>query len=232
MKNILTIAIILFAGLYSCTKEMNEKLDMAGEWQFQTDPDDRGENEEWYKTDLSETINLPGSMVENGKGSDITLETEWTGGIRNPEWYKDPNYAPYFDPENIRFPFWLQPLKKYTGAAWYQKTVTIPENWDGKSVFLSLERPHWQSSVWVNGLKVASQNSLATPHIYEITDFVKAGENRISVCIDNRTEKVDVGINSHSITDHTQTNWNGIVGDISLEAKGNIHFENLYLTQN
>lgn len=79
-------------------------------------------------------------MVENGKGEEISLRTKWTGGVRNKEWQKDPNYAPYSDSDNIRFPFWLQPEKKYTGAAWYRKTVEVPENWKENNIWLKLER--------------------------------------------------------------------------------------------
>jgi hypothetical protein len=64
-------------------------------------------------------------MVENGKGFPVTLDTKWTGGIQNPQWFNHPNYAPYHDSANIRFPYWLQPDLKYTGAAWYRKTITI-----------------------------------------------------------------------------------------------------------
>ncbi len=52
-------------------------------------------------------------------------------------------------------------------------------------------------------------------------------QNTLAVRIDNRIKDIDPGINSHSITDHTQTNWNGIVGEISLIATGNIVFENV-----
>ena len=44
----------------------------------------------------------------------------------------DPAYAPFHDPDNIRFPYWLQPVKKYTGAAWYRRTFDLPDNWTGK----------------------------------------------------------------------------------------------------
>src|SRR5690554_3236827 len=110
---------------FACQQQKREEIDLSGEWQFQTDPEDRGIDERWFESRLAETINLPGSMAENGKGNDITLETGWTGGIMNPEWYNDPNYAPYIDPENVRFPFWLQPVKEYTGAAWYRREVSI-----------------------------------------------------------------------------------------------------------
>ena len=134
------ILIILIAFMcFSCAVKQPKSIDLSGEWQFQMDPDDVGVKENWFEKDLSETIQLPGSMDENGKGFDITLETKWTGGMRNPEWYNDPNYAPYHDSTNIRFPYWLQPVKKYTGAAWYRKKVTIPENWKyfgNKAIFL------------------------------------------------------------------------------------------------
>ncbi|HSO89238.1 MAG TPA: glycoside hydrolase family 2 TIM barrel-domain containing protein [Draconibacterium sp.] len=212
---------------FSCNVKQPETIDLSGEWQFQMDPDDAGENEKWYEKDFPETVKLPSSMVENGKGYDITLETKWTGGVRNPEWYNDPNYAPYHDSTNIRFPYWLQPDKKYTGAAWYRKKVSIPENWTGKSVLLKLERPHWESTVWVNNQKVQTQNSLASPHLFNISEFLQTGENTITVRIDNRTKNVDVGQDSHSISDHTQSNWNGIAGKLLLQAKGDIYYENI-----
>ena len=211
----------------SCEKQTSKTIDLSGEWQFQMDPEDVGINEKWFEKTFSEIVKLPGSMVENGKGFEITLKTKWTGGVRNPEWYNDPNYAPYHDSTNIRFPYWLQPLKKYTGAAWYKKTINIPENWTEKIVYLNLERVHWESTVWVNSQEIGMQNSLATPHLYNITSFLNSGENTITICVDNRTKTVDVGHDSHSISDHTQSNWNGIAGDISLQTKGKIYFENV-----
>src|SRR6056297_2811099 len=112
IKYILTTGILLFCLFTGCNSNSELKIDLSGEWQFQTDPEDRGVEEERVKKELPETVSLPGSMAENGKGDDITLETRWTGGINNREWYNDPKYAPYVDPDNVRFPFWLQPEKK------------------------------------------------------------------------------------------------------------------------
>ncbi|MBW6537858.1 MAG: hypothetical protein K0B11_22815, partial [Mariniphaga sp.] len=112
MKRFVQILPFLYLlAIFSCTQKQYDVIDLSGEWQFQMDIDDRGIAEKWYEKDLPESVQLPGSMVENGKGYNITLETEWTGGIRNPQWYNHPNYAPYHDAENIRFPFWLQPEK-------------------------------------------------------------------------------------------------------------------------
>jgi hypothetical protein len=223
-NQIIPFILILFY-CFSCNKKLPDRISLAGEWQFQTDPGDVGEAEKWFEKDLPETVKLPGSMVENGKGDEVTLETRWTGGIMNPNWFTDPNYAPYQDSSGLKFPFWLQPDKKYTGAAWYRRSVIIPEKWDGKPVFLHLERVHWESTVWINGEKLEMQNSLGTPHVYNVSPFLETGENIIAVRVDNRTKAIDPGENSHSISDHTQSNWNGMVGDLSLQAKGEIYFE-------
>jgi hypothetical protein len=228
MKNIFAICILIIFSLTGCKTSSNNVIDLSGDWQFRTDPEDKGVNENWFNINLKDTIYLPGSMAENGKGYDITLETMWTGMIRDSLWYKDPNFAPFIDPQNVRVPFWLQPEKKYTGAAWYQKKVFVPSNWTNKTIILNLERPHWESSVWVNGEYAGMHNSLAAPHTYDVTSSIKKGkQNTITVRIDNRIKDIDPGENSHSISDHTQSNWNGIVGDLSLKAKGKITIENI-----
>ncbi|MFV0566450.1 MAG: sugar-binding domain-containing protein [Flavobacteriaceae bacterium] len=219
--------LLVAAFICACKPDTTNTIDLSGQWLFKMDTLDVGVTEKWYLQDFNDSIMLPGSMAENGKGFNVTFSTKWTGGIKNPEWYKHPNYAPYTDSANVKYPYWLQPVKKYTGAAWYNKTVYIPEQWSGAPVFINLEHPHWQSSVWVNGVLVGSENSLGTPHVYNISNAVKKGENRISICIDNRSDKVDVGENSHSISDHTQSNWNGIVGDISLSTKSKIYTEQI-----
>ena len=112
---------------------------------------------------------------------------------------------------------WLTRPYKYEGAAWYQKDVVIPESWRGLHVVLFLERPHWQTEVWVDGNAAGMRNSLSTPHEYDLSALLKPGPHRFTICVDN-SYKIDVGRNAHSVTEHTQTNWNGIVGEISLRA--------------
>ncbi len=220
---------ILIALAWSCHSTAPvDTINLAGDWDFKVDSLDRGETEQWFAQPLEETVTLPGSMATNGKGNDIKLHTEWVGGVRDANWYNDPNYAPYIDSDSVRFPFWLQPVKKYAGAAWYQKEVDIPEDWENKEIFLHLERCHWESSVWVDDQKVDTQNSLSTAHIYPLTQYLSPGAHTLSIRIDNRI-KIDVGENSHSISDHTQSNWNGIVGDIYLESRPKVYFSDIQL---
>ena len=213
----------------SCQSDYESSIDLSGKWSLKMDPEDIGESKNWFNSEFVDELLLPGSLSSNGKGDDITLNTQWTGGIQNKDWPEDPAYAPYHDPENVRFPFWLQPDKKYYGVAWYQKRVTIPKNWSDKSITLNLERCHWETTVWVNDQRVGMENSLGTPHRYDLTQFLSTGEHVISIRVDNRIKDIDPGENSHSISDHTQSNWNGIVGAISLNASELVKFDDVQI---
>src|ERR1017187_3934917 len=112
---------------------------------------------------------------------------------------------------------WLTRPYKYAGAAWYQKDVTVPESWRGRRTKLSLERPHWQTELWVDGRPLGMRNSLSTPHEYDLSALLGPGPHRLTICVDN-SYKIDVGHDAHSVGEHTQTNWNGIVGALELRA--------------
>jgi len=220
----LLILLIVVAGCTSQPKGTREELSLAGTWGFKIDSLDQGVEQQWFNDKFSETVSLPGSMAENGKGYEVTLNTDWTGDIVDRSYFTDKKYEKYRQPGNIKIPFWLKPVKYYKGAAWYQKEVEIPENWTGKRIVLFLERCHWESSVFVNGKKAGSQNSLSTPHEYDITDLLTAGKNRIAVRIDNRVI-IPIGVNSHSISDHTQGNWNGMAGTLKLSATSKVYID-------
>jgi len=155
----------------------HNRIDLSGEWRFATDSLDKGIAETWFLRELEDRIILPGSMTTNGKGNDIDLNTPWTGGIADSSWFKKAEYAPYRVPGNIKIPFWLQPVKYYKGAAWYQKTVTIPASWQGKATELFIERSHWETTVWIDGGEVGMQNSLGTPHVWVLPAVLAPGHH-------------------------------------------------------
>ncbi|HZY24353.1 MAG TPA: hypothetical protein VFE71_00885, partial [Bacteroidales bacterium] len=219
----------LFFLLVSCgvrQTEVRDKLPLSGEWKFRIDSLDEGIEKKWYNDMAVDTVRLPGSMAENGKGDEVSLKTDWTGEIVDRSYFTEKKYEKYRQPGNIKIPFWLKPVKYYKGVAWYQKEIIIPSSWNEKNVTLYLERPHWESTVYINGKKAGTENSLAVAHQYDITTLLINGKNLISIRIDNRVV-IPVGINSHSITDHTQSNWNGIAGDISLKGTSRVFIKEI-----
>jgi hypothetical protein len=228
MKYKLILIVILAILTFSCQKSaVQQKIDLAGTWKFAMDPSDKGISESWFNQNLTDTLTLPGSLTSNGKGDNITLKTPWIGQIVDSAFYKNPEYAKYRVPGNIKIPFWLQPVKYYSGAAWYQKEITVPENWKEQFVGLFLERCHWESRLWVDAKEVGLRNSLGTPHRYDLSGILTPGKHRLTLCIDNRVKDIDPGVNSHSISDHTQSNWNGVVGQIYLESRPLLNIQNI-----
>lgn len=214
--NILTICLLILA-LTACVDNEQKVMDLSGEWSFKIDSLDVGVKENWFNNPLESVVKLPGSMAENRKGNEITVNTNWTGNMWNDSlWYKDPHMEKYRKKGNVKVPFWLTPIKEYKGAAWYQRQVSIPSSWNNKHVNLHLERVHWESTVWVDGKQMGVQNSLGTSHNYNLKDVLTVGEHTITIRVDNRVKDINVGVDAHSISDNTQSNWNGIVGDIEL----------------
>jgi hypothetical protein len=178
-------------------------VSLAGSWGFRLDPEDQGVTVKWFESQLPDKIRLPGSTDENGYG---TKNTE-------------------------REPHWLNRLYKYAGPAWYQREVTIPDDWQGKRIVLFLERCHWETRVWVDGTAAGMQDSLCTPHEYDLSSLLAPGKHRLTIRVDNRM-KHNVGKDAHSVADHTQTNWNGIVGRIELMATDPIWIKDVQVYPN
>ena len=112
----------------------------------------------------------------------------------------------------------LTRLYAYKGKATYSRTIEIPRQWKKKAVELFLERtkPTW---VYVDGVLVDSCNFISTPQRY-ILPKLKSGKHLLDIVVDNsRGVPGQVYGSSHAYTEDTQTNWNGIIGEIKLEVK-------------
>lgn len=212
-----------------CISVHAQVMDLSGTWRFAVDRNDQGISDRWYLRTLDDHVQLPGSMITNGKGDSVDLNTPWVGSFNDQTFFKLDRYAPYRTRENFKIPYWLQPDNYYSGVAWYQRDIEIPKSWKKKSIHLFFERCHWESRVWIDGKEVGMQNALSAPQQYDLTDYLTPGKHTLSVRVDNAVHDIDPGENSHSISDHTQGNWNGIVGAMYLEAKGSSYYKQLHV---
>ena len=190
--------VALAALLPAVSAEPPPPLSLDGEWRFRLDPYGVGTEERWFAARLPDRIRLPGSTDEQGFGTRT------------------------IDPAVGR----LTRVYQYVGPAWYQRDVTVPEPWRGKRVTLFLERCHWETQVWIDDREIGVRNSLISPQTHDVTSAVTPGEHRLTIRVDN-TVKIDIGGWGHSITDETQTNWNGIVGRMELRASDPVWIEAL-----
>ena len=124
-----------------------------------------------------------------------------------------------FAPKDTMETTHLTRLYAYKGAARYSRTINIPKDWKKKPVELFLERtrPTW---VYVDGELVDSCNFISTPQRYLLPKKVKPGKHLLEIVVDNGRGVPDLVYgSSHAYTEDTQTNWNGIIGEIRLEVK-------------
>ena len=227
---IVMLAFSIHAYTHNISFAQEMRLDMSGQWMFRLDRDDQGVNERWFDNDFDQHINLPGSLQNQGYGDDITKDTEWvTDEGKNTLWYTHPMYSRYREKDNLRFPNNFQPKKHYVGVAWYRKKVSVPKNCKGKTIFLHLERVHWESTLWIDDIMIGKSNSLLAPHVYDLTKYLKPGkEHDITLRVDNR-EIVKVGAKGHSWGDQTMTAWNGVIGNMCLVVKDPVHIADLQI---
>ena len=217
MRKILVLC-CLINGFFVAAQNV---INLSGRWDFKTE-----ENSEY-----NETVVLPGSMLTNNKGNDVSINTRWTGSLYDSSFYFNPYMEKYRIAGQMKFPFFLTPSKHYVGLASYQKTIDIPKSWKKKRIFLYLERPHIETTVYINNQEVGHQKSLSVPHEYEITPYIISGKkNIITIKVYNGIENVCVGQDSHSVTDQTQGNWNGIAGRIELQARPKYFIEQVQVT--
>jgi len=121
--------------------------------------------------------------------------------------------------------------RKWTwiGPAWYQRDVVIPEAWDGRHIRLFFERTK-NSRVWIGDTLVGGHDSISAPHVFDVSSLMKPGKHTITVLIDN-SKLPPVGP-SHQVDERTQTNWNGIVGRMELQATDPVWIEDVQVYPN
>jgi hypothetical protein len=196
----LLIAVLFL--LTSCHKgspaSFHHKIDLTGSWRFAADTGSVGVRDKWFDTTLPDTLHLPGTLDENKMGipNIHRLET-----------------------------MHLSRELMYAGMAWYQKTVEIPEDWKGHYVRLMMERTK-PTKVWVDNSLAGSSSDLLTAQYYNLTDFMTPGRHVLTILVNNANSSVPEGITgSHAWTEHTQGNWNGIIGNFCLDAYNPVHIE-------
>lgn len=66
-------------------------------------------------------------------------------------------------------------------AGSYRKKITLPANWSGKQVFIHVGNAKSCLFVWVNGEKVGYSEDSKMDAEFDITEFLIAGENLITL---------------------------------------------------
>lgn len=201
LAGFLLLSFLFLSSLCAQTKSIRQTMDLSGLWNFALDPQEKGVQEKFWNVTLPEKVTLPGTTDTNRKGTENTHKAETT------------HLSRYY---------------KYEGAAWYSKDIEIPSGWKGKRIVLFLERTR-STSVWIDGKEAGNCNYLSTPQEYDLTRFLTAGRvHKITIRVDNgKSIPQQIRSSSHACTESTQTNWNGIIGRMELQAMNPLFVESV-----
>lgn len=205
-------------------------ISLDGYWRFEMDPNDAGVVQQWFNRPLRNGIRLPGILQSQFYGNEITTETPWVLSLYDRYWFLREDYKAYTERNKVKVPFLSQPPRHYLGAAWYQREIEIPRSMFGRRVVLTLERPHWETTVWINDKKIGSDKSLVAPHVYDLGTLAM-GRYRLTIRVDNRM-LMHYRPDAHSVSDSLGASWNGIVGKIQLHDTGRVWIDDAQVYPN
>ena len=147
-------------------------LCLNGKWQFRwtKTPDERIKN--FYHTDYDisswQTLNVPANWEVNGYGTPIYISAGYPFKI-------DPPYV------------MQEPKKEWTTydernpTGQYKRTFTVPADWQEGQTFLRFEGVMSAFYVWINGQKVGYSQGSMEPSEFNVTSYIKKGENQIAI---------------------------------------------------
>jgi hypothetical protein len=194
-----------------------QTISLSGTWRFALDRADAGLSEQWFNRALPDKIKLPGALQSQGDGDEISVNTPWVLTLYDRNWFLRADYQAYTNAGSVKVPFVCQPPRHYLGAAWYQRDLEIPKDWQDRRVILFLERPRWESRVWLDDQFIGTNISLCAPHEYELGVALKPGKHHLTVRVDNRLIMA-YRPDAHSVSDSLDSTWNGIVGKMELRS--------------
>lgn len=91
---------------------------------------------------------------------------------------------------NQTYPFWQIEGEKpnppqiphaYNPVGSYKRTFTIPQNWDGRNIIIHFGAVKSAFYIWVNGEKVGYSEGSKTAAEFNLTKYVKTGENTLAL---------------------------------------------------
>ena len=160
---------LLQINRYPMTATFNaggNQLSLNGEWDFKWYQTVEDRVLDFYKPEYNiagwDVMPVPGMWELNGYGDPLYLNI----GYAWRTWYK--NNPPFVPTERNH-------------AGQYRKTFTLDQSWSGKDIFLHIGSATSNVRVWVNGKEVGYSEDSKLEARFDITKFVKYGENLIAL---------------------------------------------------
>lgn len=121
------------------------------------------------------------SEVPNGFWNENYNISNWADMPVPGNWEFNGYGLPYY--KNTGFGFVAKPPhidREDSPVGAYRRDFTIPQNWDGRRVFIHFEAGTNAMYIWVNGQKVGYTQNSKSPAEFEITKYIREGKNTLA----------------------------------------------------
>lgn len=146
--------------------EQQKTLTLNGTWKFKWNETIEGRQRDFHAVNFDDslwgTMPVPGMWELNGYGDPVYLNVgyAWRGHYKN----------------NPPFP----PVEhNYVGQ--YRRNFSIDKSWDGKQICLNIGSATSNVRVWINGKEVGYSEDSKLEARFDITKYVKVGDNLIAL---------------------------------------------------
>lgn len=127
---------------------------------------------DFFKTDFNDSswksITVPSNWEMQGYGTPIYVSSGYAFKIDPPKVTSEPKHD-------------YTTFKERNPVGSYRRTFSLPETWNNRQVFVRFEGVQSAFYIWVNGKKVGYSQGSMSPSEFDITDYVKKGNNQIAV---------------------------------------------------
>ena len=127
---------------------------------------------------------------------------------------------------NKKYPFTGKPNPPYierdNPVGTYRKTFSLPNRWNNKEIFIHFEGVQSAFYLWVNGQKAGYSQGSMTPAEFNITDYLRNGENLLAV-------KVFRWSDGSYLEDQDFWRLSGIYRDVYLVARPKTYVRDFFI---
>ncbi|EDV9433848.1 DUF4981 domain-containing protein [Salmonella enterica subsp. enterica] len=151
-----------YLAIINDIKKASNYLSLNGLWRFNSsiNPASRPKNfyQEHYDVSDWDTIQVPGNWEAQGFDKAIYIDE--------------------------RFPFtthWPKVPRDYNPVGSYRRHFHLDDSWSGKEIFLQLAGARTATFIWINGLRVGYTQNAKCPAEFNITPYIRQGDNIIAL---------------------------------------------------
>jgi beta-galactosidase len=174
---------------------------LNGDWKYHYSSNQLARVADFWKTDFNdagwETIPVPANVEMEGHGVPIYVNIQYPWS-----WPWNPPLVPGNNRNNT--------------VNAYRRAFTLPNDWDGRRVLITFDGVNSFFYLWINGQKIGFGKDSRTPVEFDITNYVKPGQNQIAV------ENFRWCDGSY-LEDQDMWRMSGIFRDVYLWSPPNVH---------